>query len=191
MFFYFVVLFLFSPLSIHSSEAHWLKSYLEAFQDFPRKGVTFCWYSKLLKDPAALDRVIEIFKEEYQNRPIDAIAALDSRGFIFGSLLAAKLNLPLVVLRKPGKLPGNVERIDFSLEYGSASFELEPSRVGFQERFLIVDDILATGGTGSAAEALIKKLGGSVEGFACLLELEALEGRKKIGTEVFSVLKLS
>ena len=190
MFFYLIVLFLFSPLYIHSDDSHWLKGYLEAFDDFPKKGVTFRWYSKLLKDPVALDRVIEIFKEQYQDRPIDAIAALDSRGFIFGSLLAAKLELPLVLLRKPGKLPGNVERIDFSLEYGTASFELEPSRVGFQERFLIVDDILATGGTASAAEALIKKLGGSVEGFACLLELEALEGRKKIESEVFSVLKL-
>ena len=129
-----------------------------------------------------------IFKEEFKNRPIDAIAALDSRGFIFGSLLAAKLRLPLVVLRKPGKLPGNVEKIEYSLEYGSASFELEPARVRSMERFLIVDDILATGGTAAAAETLIKKLGGVVEGFACLLELGALEGRNKIQTEVFSIL---
>lgn len=175
-------------LSIFSNTSDWLQTYLESFPNFPKKGVTFRWYSKLLKDPDALDRVIEIFKEEFKNRPIDAIAALDSRGFIFGSLLAAKLRLPLVVLRKPGKLPGNVEKIEYSLEYGSASFELEPARVGSMERFLIVDDILATGGTAAAAETLIKKLGGVVEGFACLLELGALEGRNKIQTEVFSIL---
>ncbi|NDE63897.1 MAG: adenine phosphoribosyltransferase [Chlamydiae bacterium] len=175
-------------LSIFSNTSDWLQTYLESFPNFPKKGVTFRWYSKLLKDPDALDRVIEIFKEEFKNRPIDAIAALDSRGFIFGSLLAAKLRLPLVVLRKPGKLPGNVEKIEYSLEYGSASFELEPARVRSMERFLIVDDILATGGTAAAAETLIKKLGGVVEGFACLLELGALEGRNKIQTEVFSIL---
>ena len=175
-------------LSIFSNTSDWLQTYLESFPNFPKKGVTFRWYSKLLKDPDALDRVIEIFKEEFKNRPIDAIAALDSRGFIFGSLLAAKLRLPLVVLRKPGKLPGNVEKIEYSLEYGSASFELETARVGSMERFLIVDDILATGGTAAAAETLIKKLGGVVEGFACLLELGALEGRNKIQTEVFSIL---
>ncbi|MBU6148650.1 MAG: adenine phosphoribosyltransferase [Verrucomicrobia bacterium] len=175
-------------LSIFSNTSDWLQTYLESFPNFPKKGVTFRWYSKLLKDPDALDRVIEIFKEEFKNRPIDAIAALDSRGFIFGSLLAAKLRLPLVVLRKPGKLPGNVEKIEYSLEYGSASFELEPARVRSMERFLIVDDILATGGTAAAAETLIKKLGGVVEGFACLLELGALKGRNKIQTEVFSIL---
>lgn len=184
----FTLISFFSYLSILSNTSDWLETYFESFPNFPKEGVTFRWYSKLLKDPEALDQVIEIFKEEFKNRQIDAIAALDSRGFIFGSLLAAKLRLPLVVLRKPGKLPGNVEKIEYSLEYGSASFVLEPARIGSMEKFLIVDDILATGGTAAAAETLIKKLGGVVEGFACLLELGALRGRDKIQTEVFSII---
>jgi adenine phosphoribosyltransferase len=184
-----IALFFFSQ-DLTALESQWIQRYLTATPDFPQRGIVFQSYEKLLKDPAAFHRVIGAFADRYRDRHLDAIVGLDARGFIFGSALAYELNVPFVMMRKPGKLPGKVERVEYSLEYGKNAFELEVGIVSPGDRVVIIDDLLATGGSAQAAVELVERLGGEVVETAFFIELSFLHGREKIRRPVFSLLAL-
>ncbi len=184
---------LLSPFFAHATmqetgECHWIRDYITPVADFPQQGILFQWYANLLKDPEAFHKAIRIFAERYREYNLDAIAGLDSRGFIFGAALAYELEVPFIMIRKPGKLPRQVERIDYALEYGKNSFEIEIDSLNLNDQVLIIDDVLATGGTAQAASELVERLGAQVVEVACLIELPALQGRKKIKAPVYSLL---
>lgn len=162
----------------HENSNEWIKDYITTIPDFPKHGIQFKCYSDLLKAPQAFHRVIQIFAERYRKFDLDAIIGLDSRGFIFGAALAYEMKLPLIMIRKAGKLPRKVEKIDYSLEYGKNSFEIEIDSINQGDRILIVDDLLATGGTALAAATLVERIGGRVIEIAFLIELKKLQGRE-------------
>jgi adenine phosphoribosyltransferase len=166
----------------------WIRDYITPVTDFPQPGIIFQWYANLLKKPEAFHKAIEAFVTRYRDYHLDVIAGLDSRGFIFGAALSYELKVPFVMIRKPGKLPRQVERIDYVLEYGKNSLEIEVDSLKPQDRVLIIDDVLATGGTARAAADLVERLGATVVEVACLIELPALQGRKKIHAPVYSLL---
>lgn len=169
----------------------WIHDYIDSVPDFPKEGIIFKCYPKLLESPEAFHRVIQAFAERYKDYNLDAIVGLDSRGFIFGTALAYEMNLPFVMVRKAGKLPRPVERIEYSLEYGKNAFELEIDSIYPGERVLIIDDLLATGGTAQAASDLVERLGGKVVEVACFIELKALQGRKNVKAPVFSLVAIN
>lgn len=144
----------------------------------------------MLLDPVAFHKAIDTFAERYRQDKLDAIVALDSRGFIFGAALAYELKLPFVMVRKAGKLPGKVERIEYELEYGKNVFEIETNSLKAGNCVLIIDDVLATGGTAHAASELLERLGATVFEVACVIELPALNGRKKLKAPVYSLLAI-
>lgn len=168
----------------------WIEEYIETVPDFPKPGIQFKCYPGLLKDPEAFHRVIKTFAERYRDFNLDAIVGLDSRGFIFGTALAYEMNLPFVMVRKAGKLPRKVEKIDYELEYGKTSFEIEVASINQGDRVLIVDDLLATGGTAAAAATLVERLGGEVVEIACLIELVGLHGRENLQRPFYSLLTI-
>ncbi len=176
--------------SARADEA-WIHDYLTQTPNFPIEGVNFLSYEKLLKDPKAFHHMIGIFAEKYKGSDLNAIVGLDSRGFIFGAALAYEMGLPFVMVRKAGKLPGKVERIDYSLEYGKNAFEIQADVLNPQDKVLIIDDVLATGGTAAAAAQLVERLGAEVVEFACLIELPFLNGRNKLACPVFSLLSIN
>ncbi len=169
---------------------NWIKEYLRPAADFPEPGVTFLWYGPLLKDPAAFRRVIEAFAVRYRDTKIDAIAGCDARGFLFGGALAYELSVPFVIARKPGKLPGPTEVVGYELEYGSDALEMELESIKEGERVLIIDDVIATGGTIAAAVELVGRLGGEVIEVACMLEIKGLGGREAVKAPLFTLLSL-
>ena len=173
-----------------TANATWILDHTETFADFPQPGILFRSITPLLKNPEAFKKATAEFANRYRSMNIDAIAGLDSRGFIFGAALAYEMNLPFVLIRKPGKLPGDLEKISYSLEYGSASFEIEKSSLKPGQRVLVIDDVLATGGTASAACELVERLGAEVVEVACMIELSVLKGREKIGRPVFSLIAI-
>ncbi|MDO5701302.1 MAG: adenine phosphoribosyltransferase [Bowdeniella nasicola] len=144
--------------------------------DFPEPGVIFRDITPLLADGPAFRALITGLADHYRGR-IDAIAGLESRGFILAAPLAVQLGIGMITVRKAGKLPGAVFGVDYALEYGSARMEVHPDIVRGGQRVLIIDDVLATGGTAGAAIELIERSGGSVEGLCMLLELRGLGGR--------------
>lgn len=176
--------------SAYGSENDWICPYIQNISNFPKPGIQFKWYANLLKDPEAFHKTIEAFASRYKEKKLDAIVGLDSRGFIFGSALAYELKIPFVMVRKAGKLPGKVVKIDYSLEYASASFELETDSLKAKDRVLIIDDLLATGGTANAAGSLIEALGAEVVEAAFLIELQGLNGRQNLRYPVFALLSM-
>ena len=144
--------------------------------DFPEPGVLFRDITGLFANGPAFKELVELIGARYAGR-IDAVAGLESRGFILGAPVAAELGLGMLTIRKAGKLPGEVIGVDYSLEYGSARMEIRPQSVREGQRVLIIDDVLATGGTANAAVKLLRQCGASVEAVAVLLELDALGGR--------------
>jgi len=168
----------------------WIQHYLTPVPDFPQAGIRFQWYANLLKDPKAFHSVIQNFANRYRDADLNAVIGLDSRGFIFGSALAYELEVPFVMIRKSGKLPRAVERVDYSLEYGKASFEIEKESLAPGDKVVIIDDVLATGGTARAAKELVERLGAHVQEAAFLIELPFLQGREKIGVPVYSLLSI-
>ncbi len=154
-----------------------LKDYIRDVADFPKEGIVFKDISPMLKNPAALREAADCIRAKWAGK-VDAIAALDARGFIFGGILALAMETPLVMLRKKGKLPGVTAQISYDLEYGSAILEAGIDAFSDGCRVLVVDDLLATGGTANAACRLIEACGAVVAGCAFVVELEALEGRK-------------
>lgn len=173
-----------------SSDCEWIHEYITTVPDFPKPGIQFKCYPDLLKNPEAFQRAIRTFAERYKDSDLDAIVGLDSRGFIFGTALAYEMKLPFVMVRKAGKLPRKVEKIDYALEYGAASFEIEIDSIQPGDRVIIMDDLLATGGTANAAATLIERLGGEVVEVACLIELEGLNGRANLNRPFYSLISI-
>lgn len=166
-----------------------LKSKIRAVPDFPKPGILFYDITTLLADPEASRVVIDRLAEPYADQRIDKVVGIESRGFIFGAPLAERLNVGFVPVRKPGKLPA--ERIEetYDLEYGSDSLCIHKDAVSSGERVLVIDDLLATGGTMAATAKLIQRLEGEIIALVCVIELLALNGREKLkGHPVFSLL---
>ena len=158
--------------------------------DFPKKGIVFKDITPLLKDAAAFKYVIDIFTERYHDEGVDVVVAMEARGFIFGAPLAYNLGASFVPIRKPAKLPAEVISAQYSLEYGENSLETHTDSIMPGQKVLIIDDLLATGGTVSATIELVEKLGGDVIGTAFLIELTALNGRDKLqGHQVLSLIQ--
>ena len=153
---------------------------LRPVPDFPKPGILFWDIEPVLRDFEAMNAIMNAFDDYWMLRTVDAVAGFDARGFIFGSLLAAKWNLPFVQIRKKGKLPGKVVTQAYSLEYGEAEIEMIDDGFIAGKRVLLVDDLLATGGTGAAGALLIERLKGIVVGFACVTEIPILGGRGKL-----------
>lgn len=167
-----------------------LKKLIREVPDFPKPGILFYDITTLLKDRAGLKAVIDALKEHYQPAHIDVVLGIEARGFIFAPTLAYALGTGFVPVRKPKKLPAEVVSIEYQLEYGTDSLEIHKDAIGRGQNVLIVDDVLATGGTACAVARLVEKLGGRVAGLGFVLELLFLGGRKKLeGHDVFSLLK--
>ena len=154
-----------------------LKDYIRNIPDFPKPGIIFRDITTALKKPDVFRQIIDEIYFNFKDEDIDYIAAIESRGYLFGAPLAYKLGAGLVIIRKPGKLPSKVERIEYELEYGTDSLEIHQDAVEPGKRVLVVDDLLATGGTICAACKLIEKIGGIVAGTAFLIELDNLKGK--------------
>lgn len=157
-----------------------IKSKIRDVIDFPREGIVFKDITTVLRDPVAFKHSVDLLAEYFRKQRIDYIAGIEARGFIFGSALAYKLGVGFIPIRKPGKLPSKTERISYDLEYGKDSLEIHVDAVEPGKRVLIVDDLLATGGTAEAAIKLVKKIGGVIVGIAFVVELEFLKGREKL-----------
>lgn len=165
-----------------------LKNKIRDIPDFPKPGILFKDITPLVKDPATLRLSVHHLLHPFLGRDITAVAGMEARGFIFGSLVAWELGLPFVPLRKPGKLPYDVQSVAYDLEYGSATLEVHIDAFDKGDKVLLVDDLLATGGTAKASCELVEKSGASVVACAFVVELDFLEGRKKLnGYEVHSL----
>jgi adenine phosphoribosyltransferase len=158
-----------------------LANYIESVPDFPKPGILFRDISPLLASPAAFSTAIDQLASHARELKVSALVAIESRGFIFGASVALRAELPLVLVRKSGKLPGHTERVHYGLEYGSDSLEIKSGAVSPGARVAIIDDVLATGGTALAASSLVERVGGSIGGYLFLLELQALDGRRNLG----------
>jgi len=156
-----------------------LDSHVHVVPDFPEPGVLFRDITPLLADGPAFAALVDALADRYRGK-IDAVAGLESRGFILAAPLAHTLGVGMVTIRKAGRLPGNVIGVDYTLEYGTARLELRPETVTARHRVLIIDDVLATGGTARAAIELIESAGAQVAGLTMLLELEELGGRARL-----------
>ena len=169
-----------------------LKKAIREIPDFPKKGILFYDITTLLKDPAAFRDSIDALAAKLEGKDFDAILGVESRGFIFAAALAYKLGKGLVVVRKPGKLPSETIQATYDLEYGTDTIEMHADAVGSAQKVVIVDDLLATGGTAQATAELVEKAGGRVEAILFLVELDFLNGREKLkGYETVSILNYS
>ena len=167
-----------------------LKKYIRSIPDYPKKGILFRDITTLIKNPEAFkytnDKIIEIAK----NIKFDKIAAIESRGFVFASTVSYILDKPFILLRKKNKLPAKTYSVDFTLEYGDATIEVHKDSINDGEKVLIIDDLIATGGTAEAAAKLIKISGGLVAGFIFVINLFDLPGEKLLKTQGFKVKSL-
>lgn len=157
-----------------------LKTKIRDIPDFPKPGIIFKDITPLVQDPTMLRLAVDKLVEPYSNSNITAVAGMEARGFIFGSLVAWQLNVGFIPLRKPGKLPYDVQSVDYDLEYGKATLQAHIDAVKPGDRILLIDDLLATGGTAQASCELIERLGGHVIACAFIIELLALNGRDKL-----------
>lgn len=155
-----------------------LKNKIRDIPDFPKPGIVFKDITPLVKDPAALRLTVHQLLHPFLGREITAVAGMEARGFIFGALVAWELGVPFVPLRKPGKLPYDVQSVSYDLEYGSAELEVHIDAVDKNDKVLLIDDLLATGGTAKASCELVEKLGASVVACAFVVELDFLAGRE-------------
>ena len=178
----------FAPMA--SDMVEQLRGAVRDVPDFPKKGIVFKDITPLLNDPALFRGSIDLFLEQCCGKNIDKIVGIDARGFLFGSAVAYELGLGFVPIRKRGKLPYKTEAAKYSLEYGNAEMEMHVDAILRGERVVLVDDLLATGGTSAAAAVLIRKAGGELLEAQFLIELEFLQGRKQLEpTPVTSFLK--
>lgn len=167
-----------------------LKAKIRTVPDWPKKGIMFRDITTLLKDPEGFRKSIDFLVHRYIGRNIDKIAGIESRGFIIGSALAHQLGKGFIPLRKPGKLPAETVSQEYSLEYGTDKLEIHKDAIVPGEKVLVVDDLIATGGTCLAACKLIEKLGGRVEECAFLVDLPEIGGRKNIENAGYKVFNL-
>ena len=157
-----------------------LKRYIRDVPDFPSPGVLFRDITPLLQDPAALHYALDEMAAQVEARGVTAIVGIESRGFLFGAPVADRLGLPFVPVRKPGKLPAQRMSVEYSLEYGSGQLDIHADALTASDRVVVIDDLLATGGTALAAAKLAELLGAAVDGFLFLIELAALRGRDRL-----------
>lgn len=175
-----------SPSALNADQ---LKTLIREIPDFPKPGILFYDITTLLKDKVGFATLIDEFSEYYISRSVDLVLGMEARGFIFGPALAYRLNAGFVPVRKPGKLPAATVRQDYALEYGTASLEVHKDAVQKGQRVLIVDDLLATGGTAEATVKLALSLGGEIAGLGFVVELDFLKGRERFkGYDVMALL---
>ena len=183
------------PAAVNSNNSYketcdYIKSKVRSIPDWPIKGVIFRDITTLLLDPPAFKQICTIFYDRYVNEKIDKIVGIDARGFLFGSVLAYKLGIGMVPIRKNGKLPYSTISESYTLEYGEEVIEIHEDAIQKGERVVIIDDLMATGGTISAAANLVEKLGGKIFECSFVLELPDLSGREKLGNrKVFSIVE--
>jgi adenine phosphoribosyltransferase len=167
-----------------------LKNYIRNIPDFPKAGILFRDITTLLKDKQAFKLAIEALVNKYKNKKLDKVVAVEARGFILGGVVAHKLGVGFVPVRKPGKLPAKTNSVTYALEYGTDTLEMHHDAINPGEKILIVDDLLATGGTVKAVTDLVKQLKAKIVGIVFLIELTALKGKDKLkGYPVFSLIK--
>ncbi len=167
-----------------------LKKKIREVPDFPKPGILFYDLTTLLKDREGLGSVIDILTEEYKEKRIDQVVGIESRGFIFAPALAYNLNAGFVMVRKKGKLPAESISASYDLEYGQDVLEMHKDAIEPGQRVLIVDDLIATGGTAAATVQMVRELKGEAVALAFVVELESLKGRAKLdGADIFSILK--
>ena len=169
---------------------HKLDATIRTVIDFPKKGVAFKDITTLLKNGSAFQQSIDIMAAHYKDTKIEKIVGMESRGFIFGSALAYKLGVGFIPVRKPGKLPAETMSEEYELEYGLDSLQIHKDAIEQGENVLIVDDLLATGGTAAATTKLVQAIGGKIVGLAFLIELTFLSGREKLQAfDIFSIIQ--
>lgn len=168
------------------SSGDWLDNYLQTVDNYQNFGSEFKWYSQLLKDPAAFKKAIQMLADRYRKEAIDVIVALDPRGFVFGTALSYELEKPLVLIRKAGKLPGNV----VTIQAGSLNLEIEKTALKPGEQVLLIDDMFTSADAMQSASFLIEELGAHVAHVACLIEYNAFHGRDKLSVPVFSLVQV-
>lgn len=174
----------------HQERSDWLKSIIRDIPDFPTPGILFRDITPLLQDARALRVALEGLAEPFKDAGIDQVVGVESRGFIFGAPLAMLLGVGFVPVRKFGKLPAETIHVEYALEYGSNTVEIHTDAIQPGQKVLVVDDLLATGGTVSAAIELVQRLGGDIAGIAFLVELTALQGRQRLqGQNIFSLIQ--
>lgn len=157
-----------------------LQNIITEYPDFPKKGILFRDISPILKNPSALTYCVDEFAKKYHANDVDVFAGIESRGFPLACALALRYNKGMIMIRKQGKLPGATVKRSYSVEYGKATMEIQKNAINKDQKVLICDDLLATGGTAKAAAELVERLGGQVTGFAFIVELTELDGIKKI-----------
>ncbi len=166
-----------------------LKRYIREIPDYPKPGILFYDITTLIKEKAGLARVIDGITEHYIHKKVDVVVGMEARGFIFGPAVAYRLNAGFIPIRKPRKLPGETVKHTYKLEYGEDTLEIHKDAIEKAQRVLVVDDLLATGGTAVAATELIRELGGDICGISFVIELDFLNGREKLKDyDVFSLL---
>ncbi|MDI6808332.1 MAG: adenine phosphoribosyltransferase [Candidatus Eisenbacteria bacterium] len=167
-----------------------LSKYIRDVPGFPKAGIVFKDITTLLNDGKQFSRAVSLLDEHFKGTKVDAVLGIESRGFILGGALAFKRGLPFIPARKPGKLPWKKVREEYHLEYGTDAIEIHEDSISRGQNVLVIDDLLATGGTALAAVKLVEKLGGNVCGIGFLIELVFLNGREKLdGYDVFSLVK--
>jgi len=166
-----------------------LKKTIRVIPDFPKPGVSYKDISTLFRDPVGFKSAMDRMVERFDGEKLDAIAGIDARGFAIASVLAYRLDVGLILVRKAGKLPADVEAERYSLEYGEATMEVHKDAVEAGQRIVVIDDLLATGGTAAASGRIFERLGARVEGYGFLVELDYLDGRKQLPDHrVFSLI---
>ena len=172
-----------------AADASWLKDHIRDIPDYPRTGVTFRDITPLLGDPDAFRFAVDAIADRFSGVDIDTVVGIEARGFILAAPVAYRRGASFVPVRKAGKLPWAVAREEYVLEYGTDKLEIHRDAVMPGERVLIVDDVLATGGTAKATASLVERIGGKVCGIACLIELDFLKGREQVpGHELFTLI---
>ncbi len=171
------------------TEEELIKNKIRTIPNWPKKGIMFRDINSLLIDKEGLSKTIKLLIKRYENKKIDLIAGIESRGFIIASIIAEKLNKGLLLIRKKGKLPGETISEDYELEYGQATLEIQKNSIKKGQKVLLLDDLIATGGTVKAAGNLIERLGGEVIECGFIIELTELKGKEKIKWPVFSLVK--
>ena len=160
-----------------------LKSKIRVVPDFPEPGISFKDITTLLQDGPALREAVRMMADAFRDDRVDVVVGVESRGFIFGSPIAYELGVGFVIVRKPGKLPSDTYRVEYALEYGTDALEMHKDAIKPGQRVLIVDDLLATGGTIAAAADLVRRAGGEIVGYSFLIELAYLNGRERLKGE--------
>jgi adenine phosphoribosyltransferase len=167
-----------------------VKKLIRDVPGFPKPGIVFKDITTLTKDPRGFRETVDAIADRYRGSRIDAVVGIESRGFIFGAAVAHRLGVGFVPARKPGKLPAETVRAEYALEYGTDAVEIHKDGIGKGQRVLIVDDLLATGGTAAATAGLVEKLGGTVVAIAFVVDLTFLGGREKLaGRDVFALVQ--